>query len=112
MGEKNIIGLTEEILVKGRDKEKKVMARIDTGATKSSIDSPLAAELNLGPVIGTKVVKSAHGISKRPLVEASVIMGGKEIKGEFSIAVREHLKYQVLIGQNLLKKGYLIDPSK
>ena len=38
-----IIGLAEQILIKGRNKTKSVSAKIDTGATKSSIDSRLAA---------------------------------------------------------------------
>ncbi len=34
------------------------------------------------------------------------------MKVHFSIADRAHMKYKVLIGKNILKKGFLIDPSK
>jgi hypothetical protein len=28
------------------------------------------------------------------------------------VADRSHLKYKILIGQNILKKGFIIDPQK
>ena len=105
---KTTIGLTEKISIKGKE----VIARIDTGATKSSIDADLAAELKIGPIIGTKLIKSAQGTSTRPLVEITITIAGKRIKALFTIAVRKHMKYSVLIGQNILKEGFLIDPSK
>ena len=36
----------------------------------------------------------------------------KEIKTDFTLADRSNMKYSVLIGQNILKQGFLIDPSK
>ena len=109
---KAIIGLTEKVKVIGKKgKSKTLMARIDTGATISSIDAKLAANLHLGPVVRTKLVKSAHGNKTRPVIPVKLKMAGKEIKSEFTIADRKHMKYAVLIGQNILKKGFLIDPS-
>lgn len=110
---KTVIGLTEKVTIKGREKEKTVTAKIDTGATKNSIDSRLAAELNLGPVVETKLIKSAHGNAVRPIIRAEIMLAGKKIETRFSLADRIHLRYKVLIGQNALKdKGFLIDPSK
>ena len=108
---RKILGLTEPIKVFGT-KSKKVIARIDTGATKSSIDAKLAAELNLGPIIRTKLVKSSHGTSIRPIIKAKISILGEELVEEFTIADRTHMKYQVLIGQNILKHNFLIDPQK
>ena len=93
-----VIGLIEKITVLGREKEKQVMAKIDTGATRSSIDSRLAAELNLGPVVATKLVKSAHGNSVRPIVKAKIELAGKKIDTKFTLADRAHMKYRVLVG--------------
>lgn len=107
-----IIGLTEQVILHSDGKKKKIIARIDTGATISSIDARLAAELSLGPVMQTKLVKSAHGNKLRPVVEARITIGKKTIKEKFTIADRDHMKYKALIGQNILKKGFLIDPSK
>jgi hypothetical protein len=113
MKDRILIGLTEKVTLFGSDgKGKDVMAKIDTGASKNSVDAKLAADLNLGPIIKTKLVKSAHGNKLRPIVRAKISIAGKELKSEFTIADREHMKYKVLIGQNILKKGFLIDPVK
>ena len=112
MKDKTIIGLTEEIIMKGPTKKRKMIARIDSGATISSVDARLAAELGLGPVVQTKLVKSAHGNKLRPVVEARINIAGKNLKAKFTIADRDHMKYKALIGQNILKKGFLIDPNK
>ena len=110
---RTIIGLIEEIEIIGADgKTRKIKARIDTGATRSSVDQAIAKELGLGPVIRTKVVKQAHGHTTRPIVLVEFTLVGIKHKEEFTIADRGHMKYGVLIGQNALKNGYLIDPNK
>ena len=111
--ERIIIGMIEEIEVKGTDNStERLQARIDTGATKSSIDYKLASKLKLGPVIESRLVKSAHGSKLRPVIEATINIRGKELTSKFTLADRDHMKYRVLIGQNILKKGFLIDPNK
>ena len=62
MPKRIVLGLTEKVVIIGQKKQKTVMARIDTGATKSSIDVSIAAELKLGPVISKKLVKSAKTV--------------------------------------------------
>jgi len=109
---KRVVGLIEEIDVIGPKKKKKVIAKIDTGATKSSVDTRLAAELGLGPVTQTKMVRSAYGSRLRPIVEAKIRLAGKILKTKLTIADRSHMKYQMLVGQNALDNGFLIDPSK
>jgi len=110
---KIIVGLTEGIsLISKNGSRKQVMAKIDTGATRSSIDINLATRLKLGPVIKSKMVKSASGNRLRPVIEGMVSIAGKRIKSEFTLADRTHMKYDVLIGVNVLKKGFLVDPSK
>jgi len=111
ISKKIIIGLTEPITLIG-EKKKRVVAKIDTGATTSSVDLELAASLKLGPVVKTRLVKSASGSRVRPIISADVIFAKKTIKVHFTIADRAHMKYRVLIGKNILKKGFLIDPSK
>jgi hypothetical protein len=109
---KTIIGLTERILVRGM-KSKRLVARIDTGAESSAIDSKLAAELSLGPVIKTKRIKSTHGETIRPVVVGEIVLAGKMIRNAFTIADRNHMKYKVLIGQDILcRNGFMIDPTK
>jgi hypothetical protein len=109
---KTIIGLTARVVLFGKNGKKEVIARVDTGATKSSIDKCLAKELDLGPELKHAKVKSAHGVRYRPVVTAEILIAGQAMEAEFTVAEREHMKYEVLIGQNILKKGFLIDPSK
>ena len=112
MQKKTIVGLTEKITIKGQGPTKELIARIDTGATKSSIDLALASELKLGPVVDSRLIKSAHGTKLRPVVEAEVRIRGRNLRARFTIADRAHMKYEVLIGQNLLRMGFLVDPSQ
>jgi hypothetical protein len=108
-----VIGLKEKVVVQGNNGlRKRLVARIDTGATKSSIDQKVAQELNLGPVLKNKVFKSAHGDRVRPLVKVRIRFIRKTIKCYFSVVDRSHMRYKLLIGQNVLKRGFLIDPCK
>lgn len=107
--EKHIIGLTEKIKING----KPVLARIDTGATTNSICVDLASELKLGPIVKTStILSSSNGREVRPVVKASLEIGGRKFNASFNISNRAHMRYRVLIGQKILKKGFLIDPSK
>ena len=109
---RTIVGLTEMITVRSDSNEKELIARIDTGATKSSIDLTLASELKLGPVVDSRLIKSAHGVKLRPVVQAEVMIHGRTLRAKFTLADRNHMKYPVLIGQNILRKGFLIDPTR
>ncbi len=109
---RTIVGLTEKIIVKSNSEKKELMARIDTGATKSSIDLSIASEVKLGPVIDSKLIKSAHGSKLRPIVEVEIKIRDRTLKAKFTLADRNHMKYPVLIGQNILKRGFLVDPCK
>ena len=114
MPKRTVLGLTEKVTVIGKNnKKRKTMARIDTGATKSSIDADLVKALKLGPIVDKTLVKSASGSETRPVLNAEIIIKGKKIKQKFTVARREHMTYKVLIGQNILKKQkFLIDPTK
>jgi len=98
MTEKTIIGLTEKIIVFGTNKSKKLIARIDTGATRSSMDIKLAEQLGLEAEQKRILVKSAHGARFRPIIDETIKLAGEKIKGSFTLADRSNLKYKVLIG--------------
>lgn len=113
MDGKIVIGLVEPIIIFTRSGVKKIiMAKIDTGASKSSVDINLASQLKLGPIVKSKLVKSASGNKMRPVVEVDLALADKKMNEEFTLADRWHMKYRVLIGQNVLKHGYLIDASR
>jgi len=106
---KTIIGLTEKIKIK----DKIVTAKIDTGATMSSIHIRLAAKLELGPLLSsTKRYKNVHGSKSRALIKVPFKIKNRKMNFKFNIMDRKDMKYKVLIGQNILKKNFLIDPSK
>jgi len=114
MEDRTILGLSEKVVILGNNRMKKeVLARIDTGATNSSIDMGIAGELELGPIKRTKIVKSASGKGRRAIISVKVKLDGKTLEDDFTIAERKHMTYPVLIGQNILRKGnFLIDPNK
>tara|TARA_B100000315_G_C14504699_1_gene554026 strand:- start:122 stop:586 length:465 start_codon:yes stop_codon:yes gene_type:complete len=108
--ERTVIGLHEPVIIKGKAKSKQLMARIDTGAKTSSIDRALAKELSLGPIIKHDTVKSASGIKERPFIKARIEIYGRKFNFLFNLADRTKMNYKVLIGQNILRRGFIIDP--
>jgi len=102
------LGLIEKIIIEGKE----IFAKVDTGASTSSIDEKLAEELGITNIIKTKHVRNAHGESERPVVKAKVIVQGKQMKTRFNIMNRKRMKYKVLLGKNTLKRGFIIDPNK
>jgi len=108
MKEGIIVGFYEDVLIEG----KLVRAKIDTGASTSSIDGVLAKMLGLGPVVSRTTIVSSHGRGVRPVVKADVVINGKKLNAKFNIASRRHLRYPVLIGKNILRRGFIIDPKK
>mgnify|MGYP001559238157 CR=1 FL=1 len=105
---KRVVGFYEDVLVNGL----LIRAKIDTGASRSSIDSGLADFLGLGPVLGSKAVISSHGRGIRPIVKAHVVIAGKKLNASFNMASRHNLRYPLLIGKNILRKGFIIDSAK
>ncbi len=106
--DKTILGLYEYVIIKG----KKIPARIDSGAVRSSIDMDLAKELGINNIIGSKKIRNVHGSNLRPLIHASVTLCKKRLKTDFTLQSRTNMKFKVLIGQNILTKDFIIDPKK
>lgn len=113
LNDRPVLSLREKVKIIGPNGEKEDFARIDTGAHTSSIDVRMAAQLNLGPIVSTKTVKSASGVGLRPIIKAKIILHGIEIESDFTIANRDHMKYSVLIGRNILRTNkFLVDPHE
>ncbi len=106
-----IIGLVEEVVLEDKNT---YSAKIDTGADSSSIDKGLLDTLGgERKIISHKVVRSALGRHKRPIVKLKIKFQGKEFEEKFTVSNRAHMRYKLLIGQDILKKeGFLIDPIK
>jgi len=109
---KVVVGLTEKVVIIGGENKKEVLAKIDTGAQRSSMDIRLASKLQLGPLLKTRIFRSAVGHEIRAVVKAKIKIKNRIIRATFSLTDRKKMRYPVLIGQNILKMGFLIDPSK
>jgi len=108
MHKETILGLIELVKINNTA----VKAKIDTGADKSSICKSLIKKLKLTPTGKKRTIRSSIGVEKRDIYLADLEIKGKRFKSEFTVAKREHLNYSVLIGKDVLKKGFLIDPLK
>lgn len=110
---RTVVGLTEEVeLLNGKGVKKTLKAKIDTGADRSSIDRKLCDGLGLGPYTGYKIISQVSGKNRRPYIRATIRICGRRIEAYFSIADRTHMKHKVLIGKNILKRDFLIDPTR
>lgn len=104
-----VISVIQPLTVSHNGKSIQVEAKMDTGAFRTSIDKKLAKELEL-PLTGEVVhVKSASGVGNRPLVKATLLLGGKKITTTASITDRTKMKYPVIVGRRDLK-DFLIKP--
>lgn len=101
--------------VKVVDKEKhliEIVAKIDTGAWRTSIDRTLAKDLGLldeTSILWTKTVKSSMGKEVRPVINLRFYLAGKKIQTIAYIANRENLKAKMIIGRRDLT-GFVVNP--
>lgn len=111
--ERSVISLIEEITIRGSKQEKKVKVKIDTGASKSSIEKTLLQEIGPTPIMRKVLVTSPHIKEVRPLIMLQVKLGNKCVNSTFTVTSRKNMKYRVLLGRNTLKElCVLIDPLK
>ena len=107
------IGVRENVLIfDGDGNPHNYIAKIDTGAYRSSIDRELAEEYGLlkSGLVHRKIIKSALGKEERQVIPLKFILGGEQISTEVTIAGRGHLKHELLIGRRDLGP-FLIDPQ-
>lgn len=109
-GEVISIGFTEEVMVSGTSGTESVIAKSDTGAKRTSIDTALAAEIGAGPIKSiTRVRSGSSKTSKsRPVVDLVVGIGGTQHTVTASIEDRSHMNYPLLLGRDVLQH-YQVD---
>ncbi len=127
----NIIGAIEPIYI--LPMKSAFYARIDTGATTSSIDvenlkhferdgeawvsfdiinaASKEAHHFEKPVLKRVKIKRIEQEEYRVKVLMDVKFGGKKIKTEFTLAERSDFDYQGLVGRNILTGRYIVDTS-
>ena len=110
--DKEIIGLVEEVTFIGKNKSITVPALFDTGATRTSIDSDLAKELELGPIKGEVNVKSkTSGTMTRYIVSCKMKIKDKLFEKDISLSNRKDMFTRALIGRDIIHDNFIIDVS-
>lgn len=107
------VGLTEEVLLSGTSGTESVISKSDTGASRTSIDTALAAAIGAGPIKNITRVKSGSSKSSktRPVVDVVVGIGGNRHTVTASVEDRSHMDYPVLLGRDILKH-YHVDVTR
>ncbi|WP_254545139.1 RimK/LysX family protein [Halomarina pelagica] len=105
-----IIGYIEEVVVSGTSGSTPTLAKSDTGATRTSIDTSLAAEIGAGPIKSMTRVKSGSVKSgkARPVVDLVIGIGGRQHTVTASVEDRSHMDYPLLLGRDILEH-YRVD---
>jgi len=108
-----VIGYVEDVVVSGTRGSETVLAKSDTGADRTSIDSRLAADIGTGPIKDIVTVRSGsqkQGTS-RPVVDIVVGVGGTQHTVTASVEDRGHMTYPVLLGRDILEH-YHVDVTR
>ncbi len=111
------IGGRVQIRISGLYGTEKTIARVDTGAKYVSIDYSLASRIGAGPVVDVVKVSSpaASRLKKerRPVVPINLEIGKKCINCNATLSDRRSMKYDVIIGRDvLIKLGLLVDVNE
>jgi RimK family alpha-L-glutamate ligase len=109
-GEMPLIGYIEEVVVSGTSGSTQAFAKSDTGATRTSIDTSLAAEIGAGPIKSMTRVKSGSmkGGKARPVVDLVIGIAGTQHTVTASVEDRSHMDYPLLLGRDILQH-YRVD---
>jgi alpha-L-glutamate ligase-like protein len=105
-----ILDAVEQVSFQIGDTTKTYLAKLDTGAYRTSLDEKLVEELNLKILDRQILIKSASGVNTRKAVKVSFILHGRQINSVATIVDRSHLKYPLIVGRKDLK-GFLINPA-
>ena len=102
----------------------KYSARIDTGATSSSLDARkikikndiVNFELRGGkqmkvPLLEYRRVRTSVGKERRPVILLDICLGSLHLLTQVTLTDRSHLKYALLIGRRVLKGNFVVDVS-
>lgn len=107
------LGYTTRVKLSGTDGVESVVAKSDTGAERTSIDTKLAGRIGAGPLVDTTEVRSAtrDGTETRPLVDVELYLNDGWQTVTASVTDRSKMNYPVLLGRDVLSE-YTLDVSR
>ncbi|AKM83320.1 hypothetical protein A2422_00775 [Candidatus Woesebacteria bacterium RIFOXYC1_FULL_31_51] len=111
-GIKTIKAVEEVKILDAEGKKHLSLAKIDTGAWSSAIDSKFAKSLGLlkkNKVLWYRKKLSSLGKEERPVIPVIFYLSGRKISTHVTVSDRNLLRYQLLIGRTDIQ-GFLIDP--
>jgi len=124
--EKIALGRVEEVVLLPWDI--RLPARIDTGATVTSLDARHLkiegneAEFRLPeeyggtllrlPIAGWRHVRSSKGRERRPVVELDLCIASKRLRVKANLNDRSMVKYPIILGRNALRDHFIVDVRK
>jgi len=113
LSEQPTIGYTTEVVVSGTTGSATVVAKSDTGASRTSIDTGIAADVGAGPIRRTSRVRSGSSKSSRtrPVVDSVVGIAGNHYTVSANVEDRSHMENPVLLGRDILEH-YQVDIGK
>jgi hypothetical protein len=125
-GEKITIGGEEEVMLLPWGVV--LPARIDTGASTTSLDARhLTVKKNMAefelpekygglkvrlPVVGWRTVRSAEHRERRPIVEIDLCLGQKQMRTRVNLNDRSSVAYPMIIGRNILRNDFVVDCAR
>lgn len=95
-----VIGRDVLVSIITPDGDVDILAKVDTGAYSTSIDSDFFHSLKLNEeVLKKRLVKNVHGVSDRDVYEIDIIIKGQRISCELNVSDRSNMKYKMIIGR-------------
>jgi len=123
---KTLIGSVEEVVLFPWGV--KLPARIDTGASMTSLDvrdltvRNKVAQFRLPekygnilislPVIRHCNVRSSSFRERRPVVEIELCVGSRRMRVQANLNNRSQLEYPLILGRNVLSQGFIVDSAQ
>ncbi len=109
------IGTWEKIqILDSKGNKNEFVAKIDTGAWRTSLDRELAQSLGLltkSNILWTKKVRSGLGKEEREVINLSYYLAGRRIKTIASLAKRTGLRTAIVVGRKDLE-GFVVNPRQ
>ncbi len=60
-----------------------------------------------------RIIKNSFGMAeKRYVIKTKIVLFGRKIRAEFTLADRERMRYPVLLGRKLLRNRFIVDVSQ